>query len=121
VNGLLVILLLAVLFYLLLIRPQRRRQSVQSQMLSSLEVGDEIVTAGGLYGYVRELGDEELLVEIAPGTSVRIARRAVAAVLEPDEDEDEELEEGEDEELEQPEEEPAAEAGEGPAALDKPR
>jgi preprotein translocase subunit YajC len=122
VNGLLVILLLAVLFYLLLIRPQRRRQTVQSQMLSSLEVGDEIVTAGGLYGYVRELGDEELLVEIAPGTSVRIARRAVAAVLEPDEDEElEEGEEGEGVELEEAEEEQPAEAGEGPATVDKPR
>jgi preprotein translocase subunit YajC len=118
VNGLLVILLLVALFYLLLIRPQRRRQAVQSQMLSSLEVGDEIVTAGGLYGYVREIDDEELLVEIAPGTNVRVARRAIATVLEPEEDE-----EGE-EELEEPEEpeaEPAAEAGEGPAALDKPR
>ena len=124
-NGLLVIALLAVLFYLLLIRPQRGRQTVQSQMLSSLEVGDEIVTAGGLYGYVRELGDEELLVEIAPGTSVRIARRAIAAVLEPDEDEeDEELEEADEEPAEEPAEEveePAAEGGQGPAALEKPR
>jgi preprotein translocase subunit YajC len=110
-NGLIVIVLLFALVWLLLIRPQRRRQAVQSQMLSSVEVGDEIVTAGGLYGHVRELGDEELLVEIAPGTNVRIARRAVAAVLEPDEDE---------EELEEADEEPAAEAGEDPAALEKP-
>jgi preprotein translocase subunit YajC len=123
VNGFLVILLLVALFYLLLIRPQRRRQAVQSQMLSSLEVGDEIVTAGGLYGYVREIDDDELLVEIAPGTNVRIARRAVATVLEPDEDEEEEGDEDEEgeEEPEEPEAEPAAEAGEGPAALDKPR
>jgi preprotein translocase subunit YajC len=120
VNGFLVILLLVALFYLLLIRPQRRRQAVQSKMLSSIEVGDEIVTAGGLYGYVREVDDEELLVEIAPGTNVRIARRAIGAVLEPDEEDEEELEESE-EEPEEPEAEPAAEAGEGPAALDKPR
>ena len=112
-NGLIVIVVLFGLVWLLLIRPQRRRQAAQSQLISSVEVGDEIVTAGGLYGHVRELGDEELLVEIAPGTNVRIARRAVAAVLEPDEDEDEE-------ELEEAEEEPAAEAGEDPAALEKP-
>jgi preprotein translocase subunit YajC len=114
-SGFLVLLLLVALFYLLLIRPGRRRQAVQNQMIASIELGDEIVTAGGLYGYVRELGDDELLVEIAPGTNVRIARRAVAAVLEPDEDEEEE------EELEEADEEPAAEAGEGPAALEKPR
>jgi preprotein translocase subunit YajC len=111
VNGLIVIVVLFALVWLLLIRPQRRRQAVQSQMISSVEVGDEIVTAGGLYGHVRELGEEELLVEIAPGTNVRVARRAVAAVLEPDEDE---------EELEEAEEGPAAEAGEDQAALEKP-
>ena len=107
------ILLLLAAFWLLLIRPAQRRQKQQQALISAVEVGDEIVTAGGLYGHVRELGDEELLVEIAPGTNVRIARRAVAAVLEPDEDEDEE-------ELEEAEEEPAAEAGEDPAALEKP-
>ena len=115
-GGFLVLLLLAVLFYLLLIRPGRRRQAIQSQMLSSLEVGDEIVTAGGLYGHVRELHDDELLVEIAPGTNVRIARRAIAAVLEPDEDEEDEAEE-----LEEAEEQPAVEAGEGSTPLEKPR
>jgi preprotein translocase subunit YajC len=118
-SGFLVLLLLAALFYLLLIRPQRRRQAVQNQLISSIEVGDEIVTAGGLYGHVRELGDEELVVEIAPGTNVRIARRAVAGVFEPDEDEEDE--EDADEELEEAQEEPATEAGEGPAALEKPR
>lgn len=117
-GGFLVLLLLAVLFYMLLIRPQRRRQAAQSQLISNVEVGDEIVTAGGLYGHVRELGDEELVVEIAPGTNVRIARRAVAAVFEPDDEEDQE---GEVDEPEEAQEEPAAEAGEGPAALEKPR
>jgi preprotein translocase subunit YajC len=120
-GGFLVIVLLLALFWLLLIRPQRRRQAIQNQIISSVEIGDEIVTAGGLYGHVRELGDEELLVEIAPGTNVRIARRAIAAVLEPDEDEeDEELEEADEEPAEEAEE-PAAGGGEGPAALEKPR
>jgi preprotein translocase subunit YajC len=93
VNGLIVIVILLALFWLLLIRPQRRRQAVQSQMIQSIEVGDEIVTAGGLYGEVKVLGDEELVVEIAPGTSVRIARRAVAGVVEPEEEEGEEEDE----------------------------
>jgi preprotein translocase subunit YajC len=97
-GGFLVILLLLALLWLLLIRPQRRRQAVQSQMLSSIEVGDEIVTAGGLYGHVVGVGEDELLVEIAPGTNVRIARRAVAGVVGPDEEEDEEEDEAEDEE-----------------------
>jgi preprotein translocase subunit YajC len=89
-SGLLIILILFALFWLLLIRPQRRRAQAQSRLIANLEVGDEIVTAGGLYGTIVGLGDEELMVEIAPGTHVRVARRAVAAVIEPDEEEEEE-------------------------------
>ena len=85
--GLLVIVALFVVFWLLLIRPQRRRQRAQEEMISSLRVGDEIVTAGGLYGEIRRLDEEHLTVEIAPGTNVRVARRAIAAVLPPEEEE----------------------------------
>ena len=84
------ILLLLVAFWLLLIRPAQRRQKQQQQLLASVEVGDEIVTAGGLYGTVKALEDDELRVEIAPDVEVRIARRAVAGVVsEPDEEEQE--------------------------------
>ena len=68
--------------WLLLIRPQRRRQTQQAEMLAALEVGDEILTAGGVYGEVQAVEDDELRVEIAPGTTVRLDRRAVAAVFE---------------------------------------
>ena len=107
-TGFIVILILFALFWLVLIRPQRRRQAAQNQLVQSVEVGDEIVTAGGLYGHVRGVGDDELLVEIAPGTNVRVARRAVAGLVQPDEEEeDEELESVDEPE---PETEPAAEA-----------
>ena len=111
-SVLIVVVILFLLFWLLLIRPQRRRQAELTQTIASLEVGDEIVTAGGLYGHVVGVGDDELLVEIAPGTNVRIARRAVAGVVGPDEEEDEdELEEG-------AEEEPEAAHEEAPAAAE---
>ena len=81
-----------VLLWLLFIRPQRRRVQAQQVLVSGIEVGDEILTAGGIYGTVLEVVDEEeLVLEIAPGTRVRAARRAVAAVLPPD-DASEELE-----------------------------
>jgi preprotein translocase subunit YajC len=96
VTGLIIIVILFALFWLLLIRPQRRRQAEQSALIASVEVGDEIVTAGGLFGHVRSVADDELLVEIAPGTNVRIARRAVAGIVGPEDEEDEE-DEGEEE------------------------
>jgi preprotein translocase subunit YajC len=101
--GLLVIVALFVVFWLLLIRPQRRRQRAQEDMLARLRVGDEIVTAGGLYGDITAIEGEEVFVEIADGVEVKVARRAVAGVLA---DEEPELEE--DDEPGEPEEEPEA-------------
>ena len=75
-----VLVALFALMWLLLIRPQRRRQAEQAQMQDVLEVGDEILTAGGIHGTVREIEDEIVRVEIAPGTIVRLDRRAVAAI-----------------------------------------
>ena len=87
------------LLWLFLIRPQRARAQAHRELLTRVGVGDEILTVGGLYGNVVEIDeDDDLRLEIAPGTQVRVARRAVAAVIPPaDEEEDETaaLEEGE--------------------------
>jgi preprotein translocase subunit YajC len=84
------LILLAAMFVLLwalLIRPQRRKQVEQQQLLSSIEPGDEILTVGGIYGIVTEIDDEDdLIVEIAEGIQVRIARRAVGGVVKPEEE-----------------------------------
>ena len=76
-----VILAMLALLWVLLVRPRQRQMRVQRQQLSALEVGDEIVTAGGLYGTVRRIDDDEVRVEIAPELQVRIAKRAIAGVL----------------------------------------
>jgi preprotein translocase subunit YajC len=75
------ILLLVAITYFLLVRPQRRRQQQQNEMLSQLQVGSEILTAGGVYGTVQSIREDELTVEIAPGTSVKLDKRAVAMVV----------------------------------------
>lgn len=67
--------------WLIVIRPQRRKQRLQQGMQSELAVGDEILTAGGVYGKVTRVGDDEVRVEIAPNVEVRLARRAIAAQL----------------------------------------
>ena len=62
------------LLWLFLIMPSRRRAQAQRQLIAGVEVGDEILTVGGIYGRIlRMSGDDELLVEIAPDT--RGARR----------------------------------------------
>jgi preprotein translocase subunit YajC len=88
-----VIILIAVfgLMWLLLIRPQRRRQLQQARMQDEVDVGDDVLTAGGIHGTVREIDGEIVHVEIAPGTTVRLDRRAVAAVAQEPEPEAEKL------------------------------
>jgi preprotein translocase subunit YajC len=87
VNGsFIIILLLLALAWIVLVRPQRKRQAAQESLYSSLRPGDEIVTAGGLFGRIEAIRDDELEVEIAPGTVVRVARRAVAGKTEPEDD-----------------------------------
>ena len=85
-GGYIFILFLLVIMWFLLIRPQRRRQVEAQRLLNSLDVGKEIVTAGGLYGTITALEDDEARVEIADGVEVRIAKRAIAAVLSEDEE-----------------------------------
>jgi preprotein translocase subunit YajC len=76
-----------VLIWIVFVRPARRRQVAQMEALQNVQPGTEIVTAGGIFGTVRDVDEDELTVEIAPGTTVRLARRAVAAVI-PEEEED---------------------------------
>jgi preprotein translocase subunit YajC len=75
------LIVLLALVWLLLIRPRQRAMKQQKQQLQGVAVGDEILTAGGLYGFVRRIDGDELQVELAPGLEVRMARRAVAAIL----------------------------------------
>jgi preprotein translocase subunit YajC len=69
---------LALAFFLLIVRPQRRRAAAHRQFVSTLSVGDEVLTSGGLFGTIRGLRDESVELEIAPGTVIRVARPAIA-------------------------------------------
>jgi preprotein translocase subunit YajC len=79
--GLLILILVvfAAIWFMFLL-PARRRRSAHVAMQDSLDLGDEIITAGGLHGFVRELDLDRLRVEIAPQVVVTLDRRAVAAV-----------------------------------------
>jgi preprotein translocase subunit YajC len=81
VEPLIFIAVMAGLLWLLVIRPQRRRTGEHGAMISSLSVGDEIVTAGGMYGTITRIDDDVLTVEIAPDITVRVARGAITGVM----------------------------------------
>ena len=79
-RTLVVIAIIVAVAWVFLVLPSRRRSRSHAAMQDEVEAGDEIITAGGIHGVVREAGEEELKIEIASGVVVRLDRRAVAAV-----------------------------------------
>ena len=70
--------LLIAVFYFLLIRPQKKRVEQHQKLIGSVDVGDEIVTIGGLYGTVTAIGDDDFELEPSPGTRLRFVKSAIA-------------------------------------------
>lgn len=79
-----------VVFYIFLIRPQKKQQDIRSKMLNGLKVNDRILSVGGITGYIRQLSDKYVYVEIADGLVVEMSRQYVAMVLNDEEDVDDE-------------------------------
>jgi len=71
------------LMWALLILPQQRRMRQHQAVIASLEVGDEVVTAGGVYGTVVGVAEETLSVEVAPGIVLQVLRNAVTQRVAP--------------------------------------
>ena len=80
-DGLVFIVLIAVMWMVLLV-PQQRRMRRQREMLASLEVGDDVMTTGGLYGTITGEDDDDLFLVISEGVEVRVARAAIASKVE---------------------------------------
>ena len=73
------LLLMLVAFYFILIRPQRKKEKKDAEMRKNVQVGDEIVTAGGIVGIVCKLEEETLVIETGGDRSkLRIKRWAVS-------------------------------------------
>jgi preprotein translocase subunit YajC len=66
-------------FYFLLVRPQRKQMAARRALVAAVQVGDEVVTAGGIHGRVASEDGDIIGLEIAPGVVIRIARGAISA------------------------------------------
>jgi preprotein translocase subunit YajC len=113
VNGTVMLIIYVVLFggifYFLAVRPQRRQKAQHAEMMSMLKRGDEVVTIGGMYGSVKKVGPDWVIVEVAPRTQIRFMKRAISSISTPMEEEEEYVD---DEEYEDADEAAELEAGE---------
>ena len=79
-TGIVPIVLIFVIMYFLILRPQQQRQRQHREMIANVRRGDTIVTSGGLIGKVAKVDENELQIEIAEETRVRIARGMISEV-----------------------------------------
>ncbi|UCB42947.1 MAG: preprotein translocase subunit YajC [Dehalococcoidales bacterium] len=71
------IVLLFAMMYFVMIRPQRRRQREHRDFVEQLHRGDKVVTAGGIYGEVESVSEENVVLKIESGTTIRIAKSSI--------------------------------------------
>ena len=82
-ESILPFVLIVVVFWFLVVRPARNQQKRLATTQSSVSVGSEVMLGSGIYGRVAAIGDETFDVEIAPGTTMKVAKQAIVRVIEP--------------------------------------
>jgi preprotein translocase subunit YajC len=95
VDFLIILLFGFALMWLLIVMPQRRRQRAHNEMVTNLRSGDYVLTVGGVYGTVTDIGEDDVGLEIAPDIEVRVNKRSVGSIVPPEEIEDVEVEDEE--------------------------
>ena len=81
-QGLILPILLLVVFYFLLIRPQQKKSKQLNAMRGNLQVGDEIVTIGGIHGKVTKIKEDAVTIEVGSDkTKMNITKWAVGNVV----------------------------------------
>lgn len=85
-SSIIMMVAIFAIFYFIMIRPQQKKMKEHKKMLDAVKKGDEIVTAGGIYGTVEGVNADTLTVKIAEGVKVKITRGSVGDVVKPEGD-----------------------------------
>ena len=75
------LILIFVVFYFVLIRPQTKKQKEHQEMINALELGNEVVTAGGILGKIQEMNENYVQLEISENVTIKIQRQTISSLL----------------------------------------
>lgn len=78
-SFIIMMVLIFAIMYFFMIRPQNKKQKEIANFRKNLEVGSEVITAGGIYGKVKELDNNVVTLEIATGVKIKIDRNSIFA------------------------------------------
>jgi preprotein translocase subunit YajC len=84
-GGMSMLLMMVALFaimYFLMIAPQRKKQKKVNEFRNSLQKGDKVMTAGGIYGRIREVKDDHVLLEIDNNVTIKIDKNSIYQSME---------------------------------------
>lgn len=81
-SGILMIVAMVAIFYFFMIRPQNKKQKQIKEARNKLEKGSKVVTAGGVYGKITKVSETIFMIEIAPGTEIKIEKNSVYPLVE---------------------------------------
>lgn len=85
-GSFLYLLVFVGIMYFIMIRPQQKQNKIRQQMLSNLEKGDRIVTAGGIHGKITSLKEDTINLEIAPNVVITLQKSGVGVVKDEEEE-----------------------------------
>jgi len=68
------------LMYFILIRPQQKQQKRVLEMQAGIKKGDKVITTGGIYGLVEQVGEKTVTLKVAENTKVKFGRQYIASV-----------------------------------------
>lgn len=80
-NTVIMMVLIIVIFYFILIRPQRKQAKELKAMQDGLKPGSKAVTAGGIFGIIREVQEETVKMEVAPNVIIKIRKSHIAQMV----------------------------------------
>ena len=78
-SFILMMVLVFVIMWFFMIRPQRKQQKAIEAFRNSLSAGQQVVTSGGVYGTVKEINNNIVVLEIAPSVKIKIDKSSVYA------------------------------------------
>lgn len=78
-QGILMMVVIVAIFYFFMIRPQQKKQKEIQKSREALKNGDKVITAGGIYGKIKEIGDTYMLIEISDGVRIRVDKTSIFA------------------------------------------
>ncbi|WP_297908363.1 preprotein translocase subunit YajC [uncultured Parabacteroides sp.] len=81
-SGILMMVVIVAIFYFFMIRPQQKKQKEIQKAREALKTGDKVITAGGIYGKIKEIGDTYMLIEVADGVRIRVDKTSIFASAE---------------------------------------